>query len=102
MNENYPIVVKTYNLTLWYTQKLGTLPKNHRFTIGEKIQNTLLDLLLHLSDAIYTKRVVDFSQNSLEVMALASPKAGAKAPVPSFGRSLVLQIKSSYVIINQK
>jgi hypothetical protein len=31
------------------------LPKNHRYTLGEKIQNTLLNLLLILSDTIYSK-----------------------------------------------
>lgn len=55
MNQDYPVIVKTYNLTLWYIKKLNTLPKNHRYTLGEKIQNTLLNLLLILSDAIYSK-----------------------------------------------
>ncbi len=55
MNESYPIIVKTYNLTLWYIKKLSSLPKNHRYTLGEKIQNTLLNLLLILSDTIYSK-----------------------------------------------
>lgn len=55
MNQEYPVIVKTYNLTLWYIKKLNTLPKNHRYTLGEKIQNTLLNLLLILSDTIYSK-----------------------------------------------
>ena len=55
MKNNYPVVTKAYNLTLWYIKKISSLPKNHRFTLGEKIQNTLLDLLMHLSDAIYSK-----------------------------------------------
>jgi len=55
LNSGYPVIVKTYNLTLWYIQKLNSLPKNHRYTIGEKIQNTLLNLLLILSDTIYSK-----------------------------------------------
>lgn len=55
MNNNYPIIIKTYNLTLWYINKLSKLPKNHRFTLGEKIQNSLLDLLLLLNDAVYSK-----------------------------------------------
>ncbi len=55
MNEDYPVIVKTYNLTLWYIQKLDSLPRNHRYTLGEKIQNSLLNLLLTLSDAIYSK-----------------------------------------------
>ena len=55
MNDNYPVIVKSYNLTKWYILKLSKIPKNHRFTIGEKIQNSLLDLLLLLSDTIYSK-----------------------------------------------
>ena len=55
MNEDYPVIVKTYNLTLWYIKKLNSLPKNHRYTLGEKIQNSLLNLLLILSDTIYSK-----------------------------------------------
>ena len=56
MHENYPILVKTYTLSKWYIQKLSSLPKNHRFTLGEKIQNTVLELLMLLSDAIYTTK----------------------------------------------
>ncbi len=59
MNNYYPVFVKTYNLTLWYIQKLNSLPKNHRYTLGEKIQNTLLNLLLILT------RKCDFSLTSI-------------------------------------
>ena len=55
MNENYPIIVKSYTLTLWYIRKIEKFPTNHRFTLGEKIQNSLLELLLILSDAVYSK-----------------------------------------------
>lgn len=55
MNENYPIIVKSYNLTLWYLKKIEKFPKNHRYSIGEKIQNSLLELMLILSDTIYSK-----------------------------------------------
>ena len=55
MNENYPVIVKSYNLILWYLKKIEKLPKNHRFTLGEKIQNSLIDLLMTLSDTIYSK-----------------------------------------------
>jgi hypothetical protein len=55
LNENYPVIVKTYTLTKWYIEKLSRLPKNHRYTLGEKIQQGLLELLLLLSDAIYSK-----------------------------------------------
>lgn len=55
MNENYPIIVKSYSLVLWYIQKIEKLPKNHRYTLGERIQNSLLELLMILSDTIYSK-----------------------------------------------
>jgi len=55
MNENYPIIVKSYTLTLWYIKKIEKLPKNHRYTLGERIQNSLLELLMTLSDTIYSK-----------------------------------------------
>lgn len=52
---NYPVIVKSYNLLLWYIKKLSALPKNHRFTIGETIQRELLELLMNLTEAVYTK-----------------------------------------------
>jgi four helix bundle protein len=55
MNENYPIIVKSYTLTLWYIQKIEKLPKNHRYTLGERIQTSLLALLMTLSDTIYSR-----------------------------------------------
>ena len=55
MNENYPIIVKSYTLTLWYIKKIEKFPKNHRYTLGERIQNSLLELLTILSDTIYSK-----------------------------------------------
>ena len=75
MNENYPIIVKTYNLTRWYIEKLAKLPRNHRFTLGEKIQNTLLDLLMLLSDAIYSKDkqvLLQEANKSLEKLRILS------------------------------
>lgn len=55
MNENYPIIVKSYNLCLWYIQKIATFPKQHRFTLGERIQKSLINLLLTLNETIYAK-----------------------------------------------
>lgn len=55
MNDNYPIIVKTYQLTLWYVKKLEKLPRNHKFTLGEKIQNEVLELLMIYTQTIYSK-----------------------------------------------
>ena len=55
MNESYPIIVKTYELSLWYIKKIEKFPKNHRFTLGDKIQNEMIELLLIYTDTIYSK-----------------------------------------------
>jgi mRNA-degrading endonuclease RelE of RelBE toxin-antitoxin system len=75
MNENYPIIVKTYSLTLWYIEKLAKLPRNHRFTLGEKVQQSLLDLLMLLSDAIYSKNknpILQEANKELEKLRILS------------------------------
>jgi len=75
MNENYPIIVKTYNLTKWYIEKLSRLPRNHRFTLGDKIQQSLLDLLMFVSDAIYSKNkkpILQEANKELEKLRILS------------------------------
>lgn len=52
---NYPVIVKSYELTLWYIKKLSTLPKSYRFTLGQEIQNELLALMMRLTEAVYSK-----------------------------------------------
>lgn len=57
-NNDYPVVIKSYELSLWYIQKLSTLPRNHRFTLGEQIQTELIGLLMNLTEAIYTREKI--------------------------------------------
>jgi len=64
MNDNYPVIVKSYDLTLWYIKKLSSLPKQHRFTLGEKVQNALLNLLLLLSDTVYSPQKMRLLQEA--------------------------------------
>lgn len=55
MQQNYPVVHKTYQFTLWVLQRTEKLPRNHRYTLGEKLQKELMELLLELSDTIYAR-----------------------------------------------
>ncbi len=52
---DYPVVVKSYTFTLWYIKKIATFPKNHRYTLGESIQQECIALLLNLTEAVYAK-----------------------------------------------
>ena len=55
MNE-LPIIQKTYDLIKWYIPIVNRLPRNHRFTLGERIINNLYDLLEGLIQARYTSK----------------------------------------------
>ena len=68
MENNYPIIVKSYDFTLWYMKKLEKIPKNHRYTIGEKIQNECLNLLILYVEAVYSKNKIDMLQEANRVI----------------------------------
>ncbi len=53
--EDLPIIQKTYDLIKWYVPILNRLPRNHRFTLGERIITGLYDLLEGLIQARYSK-----------------------------------------------
>jgi hypothetical protein len=53
--QELPIIQKTYDLIKWYIPILNRLPRNHRFTLGERIINNLYDLLEGLIQARYAK-----------------------------------------------
>jgi hypothetical protein len=52
MNE-LPIIEKTYDLIKWYGPILNRLPRNHRFTLGERMLSGLYDILDGLIQARY-------------------------------------------------
>jgi hypothetical protein len=41
-----PVIQKAYDLVKWYIPILNRLPRDHRFTLGERIINGLYDLLV--------------------------------------------------------
>ncbi|PSN17531.1 four helix bundle protein [filamentous cyanobacterium CCP5] len=50
-----PVIQKTYDLVKWYVPILNRLPRNHRFTLGERVINGLYDLLEGLILARYSR-----------------------------------------------
>lgn len=54
--QDTPIVVKRlYDLALWYLQRIEKFPKAYRYTLGEKLQASLLEVLELLVEASYAK-----------------------------------------------
>lgn len=50
-----PIIQKTYDLIRWYVPLLNRLPRDFKFTLGERIINGLYELLEQLIIARYAK-----------------------------------------------
>lgn len=48
-----PIVQQTYDLILWFLPLISRLPRDHRFTLGERLTNGLYDVLDQLLLARY-------------------------------------------------
>ena len=52
----YPVVVqKAYEFSLWLIQKVENFPKSYRFSLGDRLLQGALDLLMHLVDAAYSR-----------------------------------------------
>lgn len=54
--DTVPVVFqKAYDLTLWYADHTVRFPKAYRFTLAERVQGVLFDLIAFLQDAAYGK-----------------------------------------------
>lgn len=54
--EELPIIQKTYDFIKWYIPILNRIPKNHRYTLSDRIINNLYDLLENLIQARYDRQ----------------------------------------------
>jgi len=54
MAEKEDILTRTYDLLLYLIPKVAKLPRNHKFTLGDRIENLLLDVLQAGIEAYYT------------------------------------------------
>ncbi len=50
-----PVIQKTYDLILWYVPLLQKLPRDHRFSLGDRMIESLYALLEELIAARYAK-----------------------------------------------
>lgn len=55
MPEELPIIQKTYDLIKWYVPILHRLPRDYRFTLGDRMIIGLYSLLEELIQARYTR-----------------------------------------------
>ena len=50
------VVAKAYDLALWILPHVAKTPRDHRFTLGERIESSVLAILEQLVQASYTQR----------------------------------------------
>jgi len=58
-----PIIQKTYDLILWYIPRLNKMPRNHKFSLGERIQATLYSILEGLIIARYRRQKIELLES---------------------------------------
>ena len=46
-----PAIIKSYDLTLWTLNHTARFPRHHRYSLGQRIESTLQDLLDLLVEA---------------------------------------------------
>jgi hypothetical protein len=51
-----PVVVqKAYEFSIWLIRKVENFPRSYRFSVGDRLVQGILDLLLRLVDAAYAR-----------------------------------------------
>lgn len=55
MAETPVVVQKAYEFNLWMIQKAGSFPKSYRFSIGDRLVDGVLEILMRLVDAAYSR-----------------------------------------------
>jgi len=66
MDREVPVVLKLYELTLWTMNHTAQFPRHHRYSLGTRIEATLLDLLDLLIAARYRRDNLIYSGDSVE------------------------------------
>jgi hypothetical protein len=56
LNEPAVVVKKAYDWALWIIPKVEKFPKSYRFSIGQSLVTSSLELLMNLVDATYQSR----------------------------------------------
>jgi hypothetical protein len=54
-----PVVLRLYDLVLWTMNHTARFPRHHRYSLGQRIEGTLQDLLELLIEARYAREKAD-------------------------------------------
>ena len=71
MSEGLQAIPKTYDLLKWVLPVVSKFPRDKRYTLGQRLEDTLLDILALLLEANYSKDKIDLLKKAnlnLEVL----------------------------------
>ena len=60
------VVGKTYDFALWLLPKVEKFPRSFRFSVGERLVSTILDLLVLLVEASYASEKAGALENAVK------------------------------------
>lgn len=55
-SEEIAVLPKIYDLILWYSPKISQYPKKYKYTIGDRITNSMLEILEAVIEAKYSSK----------------------------------------------
>lgn len=58
------VVTLAYDLLLWLINHVGKFPRSHRFVLGERIETTMLTVLMVLVEASYSRERLSLLQRA--------------------------------------
>ncbi len=71
MNQNPQILTAVYDFALWLIPQTAKFPKNQRYLLGERLENSVLAVLENIVVANYQKqREADLHKANLELQKL--------------------------------
>ena len=66
-----PVISKVYDLVLWLLNQIPKFPRSHRFVLGDRIENSILEVLELLIEAAYTRdKVILLRQTGIQLEKL--------------------------------
>ncbi|MBI5399090.1 diversity-generating retroelement protein Avd [Candidatus Saganbacteria bacterium] len=71
MSEGLKVISRTYDLLKWLLPLVSKFPRDKRYTLGQRLENKLLDILALLLEANYSKVKIDLLKKAnleLEIM----------------------------------
>jgi hypothetical protein len=102
--EELVVITKTYDLILWTCNHTGRFPRHHRFSLGDRIERGLYDLLETLIAAKYTRQRTDLLERAnlgLEILRFQMRLANSESPERTAADSRVPQPSLLYASVTE-